>query len=106
MKQTLLILVVSLAFCAGVQASGVSVYYYGAVGNGVTDDTQAIKNAIASGSNIEFDAGKTYLISGTLQLLPNQIVYGNNATLKRAAEASTVTSTGPTYNTYFTLHMV
>lgn len=51
----------------------VSVKNYGAVGNGVTDDTTAIQLAIntvgaAGGGSISFPAG-TYLINGTVQVL-------------------------------------
>lgn len=45
MKKTLVFLIVILLCFASMKTSRVSVYYYGAVGNGVTDDTQAIKNA-------------------------------------------------------------
>ncbi|WP_296617008.1 glycosyl hydrolase family 28-related protein [Sphingomonas sp.] len=49
----------------------ISVLTYGAVGNGVTDDTTAIRNAItaagATGGIVSFPAG-TYKISGTLTI--------------------------------------
>jgi hypothetical protein len=43
--------------------SVVNVLDYGAVGDGVTDDTAAINNAISTGKNIIFGAG-TYLVTG------------------------------------------
>jgi hypothetical protein len=66
---------------------------FGAVGNGSTDDTAAILLAIASGKNITFRAGATYVTSNTLFLNAGQIVYGNGATIKRATPVSTTTAT-------------
>lgn len=39
---------------------------HGATGNGTTDDTVAIKAAIATGMNVEFDSRKRYKITDTL----------------------------------------
>ncbi|HVJ86498.1 MAG TPA: right-handed parallel beta-helix repeat-containing protein [Caulifigura sp.] len=69
---------------------------YGAVGNGVTDDTLAIRAAIASGKTVVLTPGKVYLTSATLTLQANQILEGNRATLKRAAQLATTTSTAIT----------
>lgn len=55
----------------------VSVKDFGAVGDGVTDDTAAIQAAIDTGKNIIFPAG-TYIISSTLDMTGNkaQGLYG------------------------------
>jgi len=80
---------------------------YGAVGDGVTNDTEAILDVISlsgAGDTIIFTPGKTYIID--TQLNPNyefggtktnQRWVGYGATLKRADEIkSTVTSSGGT----------
>ncbi|MDO6605154.1 Ig-like domain-containing protein [Arenibacter palladensis] len=58
---------------------------YGAVGDGVTDDTAALQAAFNAGTNLLSDAGKTYLISGTLSLNKNlvQTIDFNGSTLTR-----------------------
>jgi len=53
------------------QGQVLNVASYGAVGDGVTDDTNAIQtalNAMSTTPALEFSAGKTYLISSSLQL--------------------------------------
>jgi hypothetical protein len=67
-----------------------------AAGNGTTDDTQAIRQAIATGRHLRFTRGKTYLYSGQLGLQAGQIVYGNGATLKRRGQSQTTTSSSVT----------
>jgi len=68
-------------------ASAVSVASFGAQGNGVADDTQAISNALASlksGSSLRFESGRTYLISGSISVndKSNIGIYGQNATIR------------------------
>ena len=61
----------------------ISVTAFGAVGDGVTDDTVALQNAFnatPNGGVLEFEAGKTYLITSTL-LGYNISLSGNGATL-------------------------
>ena len=60
----------------------VNVCAFGAKGDGVTDDTVAIRNARdearSNGLPLYFPSG-TYLIHGTIQLFSNMIVYGDGA---------------------------
>src|SRR5437588_11242634 len=64
-----------------------------AAGDGKTDDTLAIRQALATGQSVRFTRGKTYLYSGQLVPQPGQVIYGNGATLKRRTQFQTVTST-------------
>ena len=53
---------------------------FGAVGDGVTDDTKAVEMAIATGKSVYFPAG-TYLITSTLSITPDTStrLYGDGA---------------------------
>lgn len=54
---------------------------FGAVGDGVTDDTTALKNMLLSGiRNIEFAPNKTYKLTETLDIT-NIIINGNGSTI-------------------------
>jgi len=68
-------------------AETVSVKDFGAVGDGVTDDTAAIQAAFATGNSVFFPAG-TYIVSGILSPLANTTVYGDNSTVKAATGSS------------------
>jgi hypothetical protein len=57
-------------------AEMVSVKDFGAVGDGVTDDTTAIQNALASGQNIYFPPGVYMHTGGLVQSAIGQHVYG------------------------------
>jgi hypothetical protein len=59
-------------------AETISVKDFGATGDGVTDDTTAITNALAAGSCIYFPTG-TYLVSSTIQVPNNVSVYGDGS---------------------------
>lgn len=65
--------------------NAVNISTYGAVGNGVTDDTAALQAAFDAGTNLFSDDGKTYLISGTLSLKKNlvQTIDFNGSTITR-----------------------
>ncbi len=58
---------------------------YGAIGDGVTDDTVAINNAVATGKNVVFKSSSTYLINSAI-LLPHTVhhqnIEGNDAVIK------------------------
>lgn len=63
--------------------------WFGAKGDGVTDDTQTIKNALAIGKDVVFPVG-TYLVSDMLILYNNQRIRGSagkNATQIIATDA-------------------
>lgn len=66
---------------------------YSVPDDGTTDATVALQMLIARGKHIRLTPGKTYLVSGRIQLLAGQIIYGNGATIKRAAQVSTTTAT-------------
>lgn len=59
---------------------GVNVTWYGAKGDGVTDDTNAINTAAALGRPIIFEPGKNYSVKN-LTLPEGTLIEGNNATL-------------------------
>lgn len=75
---------------------GYNVLRAGAVGDGVTDDTLALRAAIAAAGvngTLVFPAGKTFLLSGHLTPLSGQTWIGYGATLKRCNQISATTST-------------
>lgn len=54
---------------------------YGAKGDGITDDTAAIQNALNTGNTVVFKKGATYLISTAIRPVSNQEVDLNGSTL-------------------------
>ena len=54
---------------------------FGAKGDGITDDTEAIQNAINNNNIIAFKAGSTYL-TGTISIQKDITIIGNGATIK------------------------
>lgn len=62
-------------------------------GDGVTDATDELLALIAKGDAITLEAGATYLVSRPLILQAGQILYGNGATIKRAAQVAATTTT-------------
>lgn len=69
-----------------------SVDDYGAVGDGVADDTQSIADTITAAGTfgtVYFTPSKTYLVNGSLSPLEGQTFIGYGATLKRANTENT-----------------
>lgn len=82
MTKTLLL----LTLCAALSAAPINVKTTGAVGNGVADDTAAIRSAVNMGDPL-FPAG-TYRITGAINIPANKIVQGQaGAVLKGALGA-------------------
>jgi hypothetical protein len=70
---------------------------YGAVGDGITDDSTAINAAIAASTQddiLVFSPGKTYIAAQPLNFTNTRILWGYGATLKRGAAIQT-TITAP-----------
>lgn len=84
------------ATAAAIAPIGISVDSQGAVGDGTTDDTLALRAAITAagvGGTLLFTPGKTYLVSGSLTPLEGQTFWGYGATIKRRAEITSATAT-------------
>lgn len=54
---------------------------FGATGDGVTDDAEAIAQALASGKNVVFDGAKTYAVGSTITIPADSIVDFRGATV-------------------------
>ena len=64
------------------QYSGeVNVMWFGAVGDGTSDDTLAFQNAAAVGKNISIPGGKTYIVSDTIDITTNTTVIAYGAVI-------------------------
>lgn len=77
---------------------------YGAVGDGVTDDTQALENLFDAAYRMHkavfFEPG-TYLIRRALTLRTGMEIYGDNATIKkREAVTTSLTQAASKHQTY------
>ena len=93
----------------GTAPASVDVSTYGAVGNGSTNDTTAIQNAIAAtpdGATLTLDSGKTYLLGSGLTISKPINIEGNGATLLLDTSAypqnETVFFSSPTAGTNYT----
>lgn len=77
----------------------VDLYYvtpeqYGAVGDGVTDDSQAVQHACDAGYAVYFDSGKTYYLASTVTIDHDCHLFGGeNTTIKTASVTSGGTTT-------------
>jgi hypothetical protein len=78
----------SVIDAVGSYSSDASVKTYGAVGDGITDDTTAIQNAVNSENIVFFPAG-TYLVSNPISIPSNRTLFGEGA-------ASVISYTGTT----------
>ncbi|KAK2080675.1 hypothetical protein QBZ16_000529 [Prototheca wickerhamii] len=77
----------TVTFGYGVQAT-VLVEWFGAKGNGATDDTAAINRALASSMgyrNVYFGPNKVYIISGPLTVAPNVVVEASSSSTVRGS---------------------
>jgi hypothetical protein len=64
----------------------VSVKDFGAIGNGVADDTAAIQAAINTGKSVFFGPGGTYMVTGGISVSTNgQKIYGDGTIKKLGA---------------------
>lgn len=54
---------------------------YGAVGDGVTDDSVALQNAFDNNREVVFTTGKTYKVTSTLRVAGNTVLNLNGATI-------------------------
>jgi len=78
-------------------ANAVNVKTYGATGNGSTDDTEALQNAI-NAQNVLVLSGGTYIINTTLTVRSGVSIYGiNGATIKSGSALSGKLLTAGTY---------
>lgn len=79
---TLLLIFLICPFFYSNATTTVSVDSYGAIGDGIHDDTVAIQKAFDSGYPVHFSPNKTYrLISNGLYIRNNLEIIGNHATL-------------------------
>ncbi|RSK55147.1 glycosyl hydrolase family 28-related protein [Bacillus canaveralius] len=98
-KKAGLLVFMTLLFCwqlsfsaaVAIETNIVNVKDFGAVGDGITDDTVAIKKALYYGRNkkVYFPQG-VYLIADTLTIKENTEVYGANSIIKAKSEGYTM----------------
>jgi hypothetical protein len=55
--------------------------YFGAVGDGVTDDSEAITQALTASKNVVFDGDKTYAVGSTIVIPADSMVNFRGATI-------------------------
>lgn len=75
-------------------ASSITPEQFGAVGNGITDDSAAIDAFVVACQNNQgvMTPGKTYLVSQSFRIRPNTHIYAYGATIKAANTAGTMAS--------------
>ncbi|MCW5929878.1 MAG: hypothetical protein KIT80_23360 [Chitinophagaceae bacterium] len=67
--------------------NSVKINDFGAIGNGVNDDTDAFNSAISylskrGGGRLDLEVGKTYLVSGGIEPISNLTISGAGSTIK------------------------
>ena len=77
-------------------AQTVSVKDFGAVGDGVADDTAAIQDAIDASANLYFPSG-TYLITSQIDVSAGKTIRGYGATLKPGTNGMTMMGNNGTF---------
>lgn len=55
---------------------------FGAVGDGTTDDTEALQATMDAGKSVVLSTGKVYAISDAVYVKTGTVIYGNNAVVK------------------------
>lgn len=81
-------------------SGSVDLYYvtpeqYGAVGDGVTDDSQAVQDACDAGYAVYFDSGKTYYLASTVTIDHDCHLFGGEgATIKTKTPTGGVVNKG------------
>lgn len=70
----------------------VSVKDFGAIGDGITDDTAAIQAALNTGAAVNGVNGETYLLSATLDMTINGGSFNGNGCTFKAANGSAISS--------------
>lgn len=68
--------------------------WFGAVGDGTTNDANALTNALANGGRVMGLAGKTYRIATAVPMVSNTLFDLNGATLLQDAAVNVLTATG------------
>lgn len=67
---------------------------FGAVGDGVTIDSEAIQAALRFGGKIQLKQGKTYILDRLVAMTPNTVIEGNGAVIKRIDGYKTTLTSG------------
>lgn len=71
---------------------------FNAAGDGITDDTAALRSALTSGKNVFLGKNKTYLISDKIDISHNCIIIGDNSKIKANIETDLIRVTSDVKN--------